>query len=80
MSFCDWLISQHNVLRVHPCLAGTRVPFLFKAEERPLCDAIHCVSPSSAGGHLGGFPVLATVNNAAVNVDGQCLRTLFSVL
>lgn len=56
------------------------MPFLFKAEERPLCDAIHCVSPSSAGGHLGGFPVLATVNNAAVNVDGQCLRMLFSVL
>ena len=63
----------HNVLEVHPrrSMCQNFLPFsgwiIFHCMDRP-----HFAYPS-VNGHLGCFHILAVVNNAAINMDGEIL-------
>ena len=51
------------------------MPFLLKAGRYSLAwimtHCIYCIHPSSMDGHVGGFPLLATWNSAAINMVEQ---------
>lgn len=51
------------------------MPFLLKAGRYSLAwimtHCIYCIHPSSIDGHVGGFPLLATWNSAAINMVEQ---------
>ena len=61
-----------------PVRGGTRlsVSILHCACERMCTHIWHLTYRSSINGHLDGFPILATVNNAATNTRSGCLCEL----
>lgn len=64
--FCVWLISL-SIMISRFILFHIRFIFLFMAEQY----SIVCLYPSSVDGYLGGFHLLAIVNQSAVNAGVQ---------
>ena len=71
---CLTYFTLHSVLQVHPCCHQWQGLLLFKS-----WIVFHCVCVcvciflihSSIDGHLGHFHILATINNAEMNIKVQ---------
>ena len=70
LSFSDWLISLSTILSrpIHSVAKGKISNFLWPSNV-PLCKCTRAfVSTHLTHGHSGSFQILATVNNAAINI------------
>ena len=75
------LLHLHHVLKAHPC-DGMCQKFLCKAEQYSIvCIYYVFFIYLFIDEHLGGFHLLPTLNDAAMNRDDKCLfKTLFLIL